>query len=463
MKRLVLLLLFIMSAAWPPARAAENAATDQSASPPASTAPGAAQPANPAPPEEKSHATSDDELKREAATATIFAGEQKKPPVAAATGLIEGIVDSVLEFFNLDENGNALTHYGVAAFFLVMTLLFRRVISTFILTRLRKMGGGTRTGLRLKLLPVLETPASVLVGLLGIFCALNVLKLSELTRYYVDLAATVSFSLVLFWGALRGANALLDHLHQVALDRNLDIAPFMPWIKKALITVGMVLGALLIAQSLGANVKAFLAGLGIGGLAFALAAQDTLANFFGSVVVALDQPFKIGEAVQIGTISGTIEDIGLRSTKIRKGDMSLVVMPNKTVATESVNNQSRFTQRSVDQAIGLPYDTAPDKVTAVIDDIRQIILREGEVAPGSVMVYFRSFGASSLDIWFTYNTKGPDFQKHMALRERINLAIMRAVAARGLALAFPTQTVVLDGPAAKQIAEKKGEGLSKTF
>jgi MscS family membrane protein len=454
MKPWVLLLLFALSAAWPTARAADNTANGQSSSPPASPAPVAAQPANPAPPE-KSHATSDDELKRQAATATLFASEQKKPAVAAATGLIERIVDAALEFFNVDENGNALAHYGVAAFFLIMTLLLRRLIPAILIKRLHKWGGGTRTGLRLRLLPVLETPAGVFVSLLGIFCALNALKLSELTRYYIDLAATVSFSLVIFWSVLRVANALLDHLHQVALDRHLDIAPFMPWIKKALITLFVVFGVLLIAQSLGADVKAFLAGLGIGGLAFALAAQDTIANLFGSVVVALDQPFKIGEAVQIGSVSGTVEDIGLRSTKIRKGDMSLVVMPNKTVATESVNNQSRFTQRNVDQAIGLPYDTAPEKITAVIDDIRRIILGEGEVAPGSVQVYFRSFGASSLDLWFTYNTKGPDFQKHMALRERINLAIMRAVAARGLALAFPTQTIVLDGPAARQMAEKK--------
>jgi len=443
------LLGFALSVAWPTLRAADDAATDQSASPPSA----AAQPVNPAPPE-KSHATSDDELKRQAAAVQELM--HKKPAVVAATGFIERIVDSVLEFFNVDENGNALTHYGVAAFFLVMTLLFRRVIPAIVIKRLHKWGGGSRTGLRLRLLPALETPAGVFVGLLGIFCALNALKLSELTRYYIDLAATVSFSLVIFWSVLLAANALLDYLHEVAIRRHLDIAPFMPWIKKALITIVVVFGALMIAQSLGADIKAFLAGLGIGGLAFALAAQDTIANLFGSVVVALDQPFKIGEAVQIGTVSGTVEDIGLRSTKIRKGDMSLVVMPNKTVATESVNNQSRFTQRSVDQAIGLPYDTAPEKVTAVLDDIRQIILREGEVAPASVQVYFRSFGASSLDIWFAYNTKGPDFQKHMVLRERINLAIMRAVAARGLALAFPTQTIVFDGPVARQIAEKKG-------
>ncbi|HXB01238.1 MAG TPA: mechanosensitive ion channel family protein [Opitutaceae bacterium] len=443
-----------MSVAWPTARAADNAVTDQSAGPPASTAATATQPANPATPE-KSHATSDDELKREAATVEALALKQNKPAVAAATGLIERVVDSVLEIFNVDENGNALTHYGVAAFFLVMTLLFRRVISKFVLTRLRKMGGGSRTGMRLRLLPVLETPVGVFVGLLGIFCALNALKLSELARYYVDLAATVSFSLVIFWGVLLAANALLDYLHEVATRRNLDIAPFMPWIKKALITGCIVFGALLIAQSLGADVKAFLAGLGIGGLAFALAAQDTIANFFGSVVVALDQPFKIGETVQIGSTTGLVEDIGLRSTKIRAADKSLVVVPNKTVATETINNLSRFTQRRVEQVINLTYDTTPEKMTAIVEDMRQIILREPDVEPDSVMVYFRDYNAASLGIWVVYLTKGPDVQRQMALRERINLAFMRAVAVRGLAFVSNSQTIVFDGPVARQIAEKK--------
>jgi MscS family membrane protein len=302
----------------------------------------------------------------------------------------------------------------------------------------------------------LESPISVLLGLLGIFCALNALQLSELARYYIDLAATACFSLVLFWGLFRAFSALLDHLQTVARERQLGIAPFMPWLKKTLIVLFVIIGVLLIAQSFGANVRAFLAGLGIGGLAFALAAQDTLANLFGSIVVAIDQPFKIGESVQIGSYAGTVEDIGLRSTRLRLGDTSLVAIPNKTVATEAIINLTYLTQRNVDQAIGLPYGTPPEKVTAILDDIRQIILGEEDVAPASVMVYFRSFGASSLDIWFNFVIKNPDDKKHRALRERVNLAIMRAVTARGVALAFPTQTIMLDGAAAKQMAEKKG-------
>lgn len=159
--------------------------------------------------------------------------------------------------------------------------------------------------------------------------------------------------------------------------------------------------------------------------------------------------------MQIGSATGLVEDIGLRSTKIRATDKSLVIVPNKTVAAETITNLSRFTQRRVEQIISLTYDTTPDKMTAIVEDIRQLILREEEVDPSSVMVYFRDYSASSLDLWLVYMTKGPDFPRQMALRERINLAIMKAVAARGLAFAFPTSVMHLDGPVAKALAEKK--------
>jgi MscS family membrane protein len=129
-------------------------------------------------------------------------------------------------------------------------------------------------------------------------------------------------------------------------------------------------------------------------------------------------------------------------------------VPNKTVATEAINNLSRFTQRRVEQVINLTYDATPEKMTAVVDDLRQIILREEDVEPSSVMVYFRDYNAAALGIWMVYLTKGPDLQRQMALRERINLAIMRAVAVRGLAFVSTSQTIVFDGPVAKQMAER---------
>ena len=216
----------------------------------------------------------------------------------------------------------------------------------------------------------------------------------------------------------------------------------------------VVFGVLLTVQSLGYNVSAIMQGLGIGGLAFALAAQDTIANLFGSIVVAIDQPFKVGETVKIGANIGMVEDIGLRSTKIRLIDKSLVVIPNKLVSSEAIVNLSRFTSRRIEQVLGLTYDATAAQLEGVVDDIRKLINADPEVDASATHVYFRDFNASSMDLWLVYIVKNPDFAKHMAVRQRTNLAIIRAVAARGLAFAFPTQTMHLPEPLVAKLTPK---------
>lgn len=455
MKRLVLLMFFALAAAWLPAHADDDA-NDQAAIPPVATRPAEGQTAAaPAPAPPRSHATTEQELKTEAAAATVYNQQRTMALHPAATGFIEHVVDSVLELFNVNASSNTATHYVVSALFLILALFLRRVVTTLVFNRLRKLAAHTKTTLDDKLLPALEEPTKTLVGVFGIFCALDALKFSDATRQYINIGATIAFSLTFFWFLLRTLNALLDHAQEIARAKNLGVAAFMPWIKKTVFAVFVVFGVLMIAQSLGANVRAFLAGLGIGGLAFALAAQDTLANLFASVVVAIDQPFKIGEFVRIGDFLGMVEDIGLRSTKLRALDKSLVVMPNKTVASESVTNLSRFTQRRTEQVIGLTYDTSAEQMDAIVGDFRRIILGEDGVDPASVLVFFRDYNSSSLDIWVVYVAKDPDFVKYMQMRQRINLSFMGAVQARGLSFAFPTQTVVLDGPVARQLAEKK--------
>jgi MscS family membrane protein len=367
---------------------------------------------------------------------------------------LEHLVDVILELFNVRTSGNTVTHYVISALLLACALLARRIVTGIIFVALKKLAAKTETTLDDKLFPAMEAPAAAFVMVTGIFAALKVLKLSAEADQFIGYGSRVAFSLAIFWGLWRAFNAILDHAQEVAHERQMSVAAFMPWIKKTLITLFAVLGVLLTAQSLGFEVRAFLAGLGIGGLAFALAAQDTLANLFGSIVVAIDQPFKLGQAVKIGAHTGTVEDIGLRSTKIRLIDKSLVVIPNKTVAAESIVNLSRFTQRRVEQVIGLTYDTTPEQMEAIVEEIRQIILREQEVDPSSVMVYFRDYSASSLDIWIVYASKSADFQPGMQLRQRINLGIMRAVTVRGLAFAFPTQTMHLPGEVAQKLAER---------
>jgi MscS family membrane protein len=150
-----------------------------------------------------------------------------------------------------------------------------------------------------------------------------------------------------------------------------------------------------------------------------------------------------------------IEDIGLRSTKIRLADKSLVVIPNKLMASEAIVNLSRFTQRRVEQVIGLTYDTTPEQLEAMLADLRALFAAEEGVVKETFDVYFTEYADSSLNIQIVYHVANPDYRKHLALRERINLKIMRAVAARGLSMAYPTRTLLLDGPVAKQLVAKK--------
>ena len=387
---------------------------------------------------------------------TTSAAAASASGVIRSTGepdFLEHLVDAVLELFDVRSSGNTTTHYIIAGCFLVAGIVLRRVITVLVFGIFRRFAARTRTTLDDKMFGALEAPVGALVMLVGLFAGLKVLKLSDQADDVIAAASTVAFSIAFFWLLLRAFATTLDHLHTVAVANHKGIAAFMPWIKKTLIAVFVAIGVLLVFQSLGYNVRAILAGLGLGGLAFALAAQDTLANVFGSIVVAIDQPFRIGEAVQIGAHSGAVEDIGLRSTKLRRADKALVIVPNKTVAAEAIVNLARVTRRRFEQVIQLTYRTTPDQMSAMVEEIRNIVTSQPEVDKPGVMVFFRDLGASSLDIWLVYEIPDPDFQKAMRVKQRVNLAIMRAVEARGLAFAYPTQTIELAGPVAEKLAD----------
>jgi MscS family membrane protein len=378
-----------------------------------------------------------------------------KSATTRAPDLLEHIVDVVLQWFHVKTGENTTTHMVICCLFLAAAILLRRLVTTIIFNLLKRLAAKTETTLDDKLFPALEAPVATFVMVTGIFAALKVLKLSETVDRSIGYGSTVAFSLVIFWGLLRAFNAILDHASEMAKERQMGVAAFMPWIKKTLVALFVVIGVLITIQSLGYNVSTILSGLGIGGLAFALAAQDTIANLFGSLVVAIDQPFKVGETVKIGANTGTVEEIGLRSTKIRLVDKSLVVIPNKLVSSEAITNLSRFTQRRIEQVIGINYGATPEQLRFIVEDIRQCILAEAAVDTNSVMVFFRDLSASSLDLWIVYVAQGPDFQQSLALKQRVNLEIMRLVAARGLTFAFPSSVMHLDGPIAKQIVAVK--------
>jgi len=363
---------------------------------------------------------------------------------AAVVRLLERTVEWLHTFF--PEANDAHFHIIAGLCVIALAILLRRLAARILFSMLRRWTGKTRTGVDERVFEGLLAPVAALLMVCGIYAALTLFSFPLEAQRLVADGTRVAVAVIFLWGLFRLGAALLDQLERTARGRDLGIAGFMPLIKRTLGFFFVILSILVIAERMGADVKTYLAGLGIGGLAFALAAQDTIANMFGSFVVVLDHPFRVGDTVRIAGNEGTVEDIGLRSTRLRTGERTLIVLPNKLVAQEAITNLSRMPQRRVDQTIGLTYDTTAEQMTAIVADIRALLKSDPGVHPSLVAVYFADYADSSLNVQIVYFTGDPDWQKHMEVKERINLQIMRAVAARGLSFAFPTQTVIHQNP-----------------
>jgi MscS family membrane protein len=206
---------------------------------------------------------------------------------------------------------------------------------------------------------------------------------------------------------------------------------------------------LLGAQNMGMDVASLIAGLGIGGLAFALAAKDTLANLFGSVMIMLDRPFRVGDYIVAKGVEGTVEEIGFRSTRIRSAYNSLVSIPNSELVISNVDNLGMRSHRRVRETYGLVYGTPPERVTAFCEGVRAILLARPAVKQDAVTVAFTNLGTSALEVLVNYHLSAPSWDAELAERQAVLLAVIRLADSLQVAFAFPTQTLIIENPPAR--------------
>lgn len=206
----------------------------------------------------------------------------------------------------------------------------------------------------------------------------------------------------------------------------------------------VIVGSLLIVQNLGGEVGSLLAGFGLGGAAIALASKDTIANLFGSIVVFVDRPFQVGDWVEVGEHEGTIEEVGLRVTRIRTFANSLITVPNSSLTTTAINNWSRMRKRRIKLTLGVTYDSTPAQLLAGVAAVREILQSDERISQDFMLVNFTDFGPSSLDIFvyaFTITTR---WDEYMQVREELLLEIMRRFQQLGLSFAFPSQSLYVE-------------------
>ncbi len=245
------------------------------------------------------------------------------------------------------------------------------------------------------------------------------------------------------WLLFRVVDAVTAHMRRAAGEANTLVLGFIPILTKVSKVLVVVLGVLAALDTVGVNVMALLAGLGLGGLAVAFAAQRTIENLFGAVAIAGDRPFTVGDFVTIGDVTGTVEDVGLRSTRLRTLQRTLVSIPNSAVMNEKVINLSARDRILYNPTIGLVYGTTVEQLMFVIDEIRKLLLTHPRVFQETQRVRFRGFGAYSLDIEVMAWVLTRDWGEYTAIAEELNFAVARIVESSGSSFAFPSQTLYL--------------------
>ncbi len=199
--------------------------------------------------------------------------------------------------------------------------------------------------------------------------------------------------------------------------------------------------ALAVLSNLGFNITAFVASLGIGGIAIALAAQNVLGDLFASIAIALDKPFEVGDSINNGSVNGTVEHVGMKTTRLRSPGGEQIVVSNTELLKGSMRNFKRMQTRRIEFGFGVTYDTTPEQAQAIPDVVRRVV----QVQPDLVFdrAHLRQLGDSSLDYVVVYVMQTPDYVRYMDNQQAILLGLMREFAAMGVQFAFPTRTIVL--------------------
>ncbi len=341
--------------------------------------------------------------------------------------------------------GVVVWRLGLALVLVFLGLLSRRIVRKLFGGVLKRRVARTRIQWDDDLIEMAPRPVALVVQVLLWFAVALLLDLPEEPaniRRFVVQGLMVALAVAFTWVAF----ALIDVLARVAAraatrtETPLD-DQLVPLLRKTLKVFLTVVVAIILVDKLGYSIASLVASISIGGLALALAARDTIANFFGSIVIFTDQPFHIGDWVEFGGVEGVIEEVGMRTTSIRRFDKSLATVPNQTFTNSTIVNHSKRPLRRLRATLGLSYETTPDQMRTFLESMRALLADHPALDPEGQRVYFNEFADSSLNILIQCWTKSTAVTDFLKAQEDIFLRIMELVEEQGLEIAYPTRTL----------------------
>jgi small-conductance mechanosensitive channel len=338
--------------------------------------------------------------------------------------------------------GNGFMDWGVAALLCVAVLAIALLVRLFLVRRLPAPEPNKEIHWPEVIHEVVARTSTLLIIVAAIYAGTTLLDLPDSVHRLITSAFIVALFIQLGLWADRIASAVLawrlKPLKSKAAMRNaLSLIQFI-----ARVAVWSI-ALLLIFENLGFDVTALVAGLGVGGIAVALAAQSVLGDLFSSLAIVLDRPFEVGDFIVFGDQNGTVEKIGIKTTRIRALSGEQIAVSNSDLVATRVHNFKRMVERRIVLVLGVTYDTPPDTLERIPGMVKEIVEKQEQARFDRA--HFRSFGDSALEFETVYWVLSPDYTVYMDVQQAINFAILRAFQEDGIGFAFPTTTFDVPG------------------
>jgi len=349
--------------------------------------------------------------------------------------------------------GNEL--WRIAALFLtVLIMLIVGKLVRYLLDRAAERDEQQGTSIKGITLRALSASFAVVAFVLGVRFGCYFLNMNEKITELVTTVNSVLFTIAVGWVLYCLVDIVSFWLAHMANRTRTKLDDMLvPLVRKSLRVTIVVLTLLQVATTLSDKpLTALLAGLGVSSVAIAFAAQDTVKNFFGSLMILADKPFELGDRIVVNGHDGPVEEVGFRSTRIRRLDGHLVTIPNGELANMSIENIGKRPYIKRVANITITYDTPPEKVQRAIDIIKEVLENHEGMRPDlPPRVYFNEFNDASLNILVIYWYHPPEYWDYLAFSERFNMEIFKRFGDEGIEFAFPTQTMYLAGDPARPL------------
>jgi len=371
------------------------------------------------------------------------------------------VVDNLPEWAHNEWMRIKIWQYMAVFMWLLTGLILMKVFTFFLDNYVRRVAQKTKITWDDDLIDSIEKPAGYIFLFTFYFLTFSNLQFSVGISHFINIFLEIVLSAAVVWLFYNLADVFSKYLGVLTAKTETELDDqLIPLIRKTLRFFIVVMGVIAILQNNGYNVASLIAGLGIGGLAVALAARETLANFFGSITIFLDRPFKVGDWIKTGEVEGTVEEVGFRSTRIRTFYNSLVSVPNSSVANTDIDNLGLRKYRRLKTVLNLTYSTTPKQMEAFVEGIKAIIKANKHFRQDMYEVHFNSFGAHSLDVLVYVFFDVPDWSTELQQRHNFFLEVLRLAKEVGVEFAFPTQTLHMDS-FYKEEPRKVGEERSE--